>query len=131
MIFDGSTSDLKCDAIAAQAAALLIIDEHACKTFPDHKKYSPEEKKILTNWWRGYKKREKSLKTKSNGLPKGITLRPDNTTYVSCIVWYVLCLCLLSGVGSNLNLDLTALFLYRRHCVAVQIVNCMLGLLNI
>jgi hypothetical protein len=132
MSFNGSTSDLKSDAIAAQAAALLIIDEHARKTFPDKNKYPPEEKKMLIKWWQGYQKGEKSLKTKSNGLPMGIRFRQDKKYYVSCIVWYVLCLCLLSGVGSNQNLHLTALFfLCRRHAVAVQIVNCMLGFLKI
>lgn len=57
-------------AIAAQKAALLIIDEQARKTFPDKKKYSLEEKSTLLKWWQGYQKREKSLKPKSDGLAK-------------------------------------------------------------
>lgn len=66
---------LKSDAITAKAAAEKTIDAYIYDTFPvGNKKRSLEEKRILTNWWKDERKREKSLIIKEDGLLFGITL---------------------------------------------------------
>jgi hypothetical protein len=61
--------ELKSDAIIAQAAAATKIDAYIKTIFPDIVQLTTEEKKRLSLWWQGEKKREKKTAIKKDGLP--------------------------------------------------------------